>query len=955
MGTGVSHAQDRPAPNSIENFNLSTGGTGLYRPGKWGLIKVGVRNPQDHDVDLLATTYFVGDPTLQFGRRLWIPPKSRLSSWHPIRMPALESRDQKLFELRSMVITNTAGGESMATNEFGSMQFDQSFRVAANEPVTAMVADLGSPQAFNSPWSTPQDLVLTGRNDRGLKYNYVLLADPLFPAGEELLESVDQLVIASDRLTADVGGIAAIRRWVASGGRLWIMADRVSPGMVASLLGDEDTFLEVDRVDLSNVHVDTGVWSQTQMPFDRELERPVRFVRVIAENVDVDFLVNGWPAAFWKTYGEGRILITTLGSDGWLSPRTKSASSNSETKAFETQFVPGAPLSQLALDFFTPHSPPLLPRELAENQVREMIGYSIPARSLVVGTLGGFTLLLLVLAVFLGRRGRLELMGLAVPALSLLAAGVLMAAGWNNRSTIPASVAMIQVVQGVPGTDEVRTSGLAGVFSKDSQPSKLTGTSGGWMTPEMHGLEGTTRRMVWSDIDTWSWQNLPANPGLVVGTLGGFTLLLLVLAVFLGRRGRLELMGLAVPALSLLAAGVLMAAGWNNRSTIPASVAMIQVVQGVPGTDEVRTSGLAGVFSKDSQPSKLTGTSGGWMTPEMHGLEGTTRRMVWSDIDTWSWQNLPANPGLRTVEFQTAGQVAQAVEAVAEFDTRGIHGKLVLPPGLDPGDAVIATAQGRLGVELQSDGKFTAVSTGVLGSEQYLSASVLSDQQQQRSQLMSQMLKPAPGTSHAAVPLLLVWTKPWQAGMSLIQPNTVGSALVSVPLRWERPAAGTSVSIPAPFLPFREVTSPDGTPPAGIYDYRKGTWQPRTGSSTTWLGFSVPTHLRPLDVKSATVIFKVLGPMGRLAISAEVDNHRQELKEWDNPVGTLRYDITDRQALKLDSRGRILLRMDIGESARTSDIGVNSPKSPGGMAPATYWQFEDISLQVLAEVGKHVE
>ena len=823
MGTGVSHAQDRPAPNSIENFNLSTGGTGLYRPGKWGLIKVGVRNPQDHDVDLLATTYFVGDPTLQFGRRLWIPPKSRLSSWHPIRMPALESRDQKLFELRSMVITNTAGGESMATNEFGSMQFDQSFRVAANEPVTAMVADLGSPQAFNSPWSTPQDLVLTGRNDRGLKYNYVLLADPLFPAGEELLESVDQLVIASDRLTADVGGIAAIRRWVASGGRLWIMADRVSPGMVASLLGDEDTFLEVDRVDLSNVHVDTGVWSQTQMPFDRELERPVRFVRVIAENVDVDFLVNGWPAAFWKTYGEGRILITTLGSDGWLSPRTKSASSNSETKAFETQFVPGAPLSQLALDFFTPHSPPLLPRELAENQVREMIGYSIPARSLVVGT------------------------------------------------------------------------------------------------------------------------------------LGGFTLLLLVLAVFLGRRGRLELMGLAVPALSLLAAGVLMAAGWNNRSTIPASVAMIQVVQGVPGTDEVRTSGLAGVFSKDSQPSKLTGTSGGWMTPEMHGLEGTTRRMVWSDIDTWSWQNLPANPGLRTVEFQTAGQVAQAVEAVAEFDTRGIHGKLVLPPGLDPGDAVIATAQGRLGVELQSDGKFTAVSTGVLGSEQYLSASVLSDQQQQRSQLMSQMLKPAPGTSHAAVPLLLVWTKPWQAGMSLIQPNTVGSALVSVPLRWERPAAGTSVSIPAPFLPFREVTSPDGTPPAGIYDYRKGTWQPRTGSSTTWLGFSVPTHLRPLDVKSATVIFKVLGPMGRLAISAEVDNHRQELKEWDNPVGTLRYDITDRQALKLDSRGRILLRMDIGESARTSDIGVNSPKSPGGMAPATYWQFEDISLQVLAEVGKHVE
>ena len=823
MGTGVSHAQDQPAPNSIENFNLSTGGTGLYRPGKWGLIKVGVRNPQDHDVDLLATTYFVGDPTLQFGRRLWIPPKSRITSWHPIRMPALESRDQKWFELRSMVITNSAGGESMATNEFGSMQFDQAFRVAANEPVTAMVADLGSPQAYNSPWSTPQDLVLTGRNDRGLRYNYVLLADPMFPAGEELLESIDQLVIASDRLTGDVGGIAAIRRWVASGGRLWIMADRVSPGMVASLLGDEDTFLEVDRVDLSEVHVDTGPLSQTKIPFDRELERPARLVRVIAENVDVDFQVNGWPAAFWKTFGEGRILVTTLGSDGWLSPRLKSTPVNPETKPYETQFVAGGPLSQLALEFFTSHSPPLIPRDLAEKQVRELIGYSIPARSLVVGTLGGFTLLLLVLAY---------------------------------------------------------------VF---------------------------------------------------------------------GQRGRLELMGLAVPILSLLSAGLLLGAGWSRRSTIPASVAMIQVVQAVPGTDEIRTSGLAGVFSKDSQSRKLAGTAGGWMVPEMQGLDGTTRRMVWSDIDTWNWQNLPATPGLRMVEFQTAGQVARAVEAVAEFDSRGIHGTLVLPPGLDPGDAVIATAHGRLGVELQGGGKFTAISTDVLGSEQYLSANVLSDAQQQRSQLMSQMLKPVPGTTQATVPLLLVWTRPWEAGMSIVEPNTLGSALVSVPLRWERPTAGTSVSIPAPFLPLREVIGPDGTPPAGIYDYRKGIWQQRTGSSTTWLGFSVPPHLRPLDVKSATVTFKVLGPMGRLAISTGIDNRRQDLKVWDKPVGTLSFDIADRQALKLDSRGRILLRMEVGEGAKASDAGVNSPKTSGAMTPATYWQFEDISLQVLAEVENHVE
>ena len=60
-------SEDDPAvpPNAIENFNLSTGGTGLYRPETWGVIKVSLRNPQDHEVKLLATTHAVNEPTLQ--------------------------------------------------------------------------------------------------------------------------------------------------------------------------------------------------------------------------------------------------------------------------------------------------------------------------------------------------------------------------------------------------------------------------------------------------------------------------------------------------------------------------------------------------------------------------------------------------------------------------------------------------------------------------------------------------------------------------------------------------------------------------------------------------------------------------------------------------------------------------------------------------------------------------
>jgi hypothetical protein len=222
----------------------------LYRPGKWGSIHVSLRNPNDRDVELLATTHFVGDPTLQYGRRIWMPANSRMVSWHPIRMPELESPDQKFFDMRSIVVSTSNGVETMASNEFGSMQFDQGFRVAHDEPITAMIVDHKPEDHPGDLWALPQDFAQTARLDRGLRHNFTLIGNPLFPAGEEVLDTLDHLVIASDRLVTDTAGIGSIRRWVASGGRMWIMADKVSPRLLQALLADQATFTEVDRVDL---------------------------------------------------------------------------------------------------------------------------------------------------------------------------------------------------------------------------------------------------------------------------------------------------------------------------------------------------------------------------------------------------------------------------------------------------------------------------------------------------------------------------------------------------------------------------------------------------------------------------------------------------------------------------------------------------------------------------------
>ena len=807
-------------PQAIEGFTLTTDADGTFRPGTWALLKISLRNPQDRDLELLATTCLEADPNLQYGRRLWIPARSRLLTWHPLKVPPLEKPDQQLFELRSLVLSTSDDGERAAVNEFGAMRFDHAFRAAVDEPATAMIA----PQKLidqDPSWPDAQDFALTARVHRGLHHNFTLLRNPLLPAGEELLDGVDHLVIADDRLLPDAAAAGAIRRWVVSGGRLWIMAEAVSPDLLAALLGDEDAVTEVDRVDLTSVNMAAAQGVGGSLEFSRELERPVRFVRVIAEGMEVVFHIDGWPAAFWKPYGAGRILVTTAGPDAWLRPRPPGDRAAPGAKRFQTAFAPGGPLVILALEFFVPRKPPLLSREIAEDEVRQMIGYAIPGRPFVLGT------------------------------------------------------------------------------------------------------------------------------------LIGFTALMLIAAVWLRRRGRLELMGLAVPGLAIVSAGALLGAGFSSRSTIPASTAMVQLVEAVPGTDEIRTSGMAGVFAKESHAEDLSGTQGGWMTPEMAGLEGTARRMVWTDIDQWHWENLVAKPGLRMVAFQTAGRLDQAMEAVAAFDARGIAGKMSLPAGLDPADAVIVTAQGRMGVELGSDGEFTSAAGAVLRADQYLSALVLSDEQQRRRRVLSGMLSAAP----VREPALLVWTRPWEAGTSLMRGDrTVGSALVTMPLRWQRPPAGSPLTIPSPFLSVREAKGPDGMAPSGLYDHRHGQWMERTGATAGWLAFTVPEHLLPLIVDSATLTFKVRGPLGRLELSTVADDRRVSLKAWENPVGTLTHTIRDSKGLKLDARGRWLIRVDIGQSTNGSNTAktleaesLNYDPSEAS-DPTSYWQFEDVSLQLEAEI-----
>lgn len=764
-----------------------------------------------------------------------MPPNSRMTAWHPIRMPAVTDPSNPFFNLQTQIMSTEGGTETLALSDIGAMQFDQSFRILPDEPVTAIMDNPGTANLPSKLWANTMDLLLTARFKRGLSNNLVIYGEHLAPAGEETLGVLDHLVLSDDRIATDAAGIGAIRRWVVGGGRLWVLADRVSPDVLNALLGDENALTVVDRVEITHLNLVAAPGVFVSAPFERDLDQPVPLVRVIAEGIQPEFTVDGWPAAFWKSSGEGRILVTTLGANGWLREKRAGDPNAGAGSGISTGFYPSEPLSQLAAAFFVRRPAPALPRALAEEQVRDIIGYTIPSRGLVLGTLLGFTALI---------------------------------------------------------------------------------------------------------------------------SAGGF---------WLNRNGRLEYLGLATPVAAFLAGGLLLFTSLQARSEIPHATAAIQLVQAVPGTDDIRAVGVTGQFSQgESETATIAGEKGGWGMPDMSGLEGSLRRIVWTDLDRWSWEKLTQKPGLRTIGMQASGRLSHPLSAVAGFSTGSLSGTVQLAEGLEPADAILATASGRIGLRIDHQGAWTA--TDELGPNQYLVADLLSDEQQRRTRILSEMLQRNPSRPVPPVPTLYLWTKPWGAGQSFGPHALTGSALVSVPITWQAPPSGTEFTIPRALLAYREVTGPDGINPSGFYDPRAGEWVERTGAATTWVAFDLPPELLPLRTMRVEVILQVNGPMGRLELSGFRQGKRESIRVWDNPVGTLKHTIEDGSLIPIDGSGRFRFRLDPGIASalfsldKTTDSSTEAPppRTRGlsteeelGVemdAPPTYWRFEDISARITVQV-----
>ena len=203
----------------------------------------------------------------------------------------------------------------------------------------------------------------------------------------------------------------------------------------------------------------------------------------------------------------------------------------------------------------------------------------------------------------------------------------------------------------------------------------------------------------------------------------------------------------------------------------------------------------------------------------------------------------------------------------------------------------------------------------------------------------------------------MFWSEPRDNGFRFGEDlKNLGASLIVVPLVIQRPANGTEILIPSPFLNYVSRLNPDGTQPSAMWDADKKQWQERSTPGLAWLGFQIPHELLPLAPGQASIDLKVSGPIGRVEILGLKNGNVVSLQSIVNPVGSLSIVITDSEALTIDDQGHLAL----GLSAGNPDSPDLPQGTPDGVPPqassstdlnakVNYWRIESLALQLSAK------
>jgi hypothetical protein len=507
-----------------------------------------VQNLDTSPREARVVVYYPEQEDVQYARDVWVPAQAALTTWLPVG-PAPKQSGKEGREIRMLLYDRTNGGERLILPSSQERIRQRAVLYRKRDLTTAIIRE---PRMVDLNPSEAECVRFSNvvRNVLDLPDRVTFISDRTLPPAAEAFHGTDVLILAGSQFDADPPGRAAIRRWVEQGGTLWVMLDQCKPESAAPILGDDFDLTLVDRVGLTSV---TLKKASGEMGWGTRTEEvPVELVRVVPSPADkVTHTVDGWPAAFVRKVGRGKVLVTTLGPRGWYRERTANdrvpKGSQSERLPVENPLV-----SDLASTLYPSPETDAFPPDVFRPLIADEIGYQVVSRTTVALVLGGFVAALLAVGLGLRRARRPELYGWATPAVAALAAGVLIFSGERSRQVVPPTVATVQLVTPIAGSGEASATGLYSVFNPSSGPVVVGSNDGVMLDLDGEGLDGQLRRRLQTDTDAWRWEGLKLPAGVRTGTFRGVSRVgkLTALAKFGpdGLQGKLESASYTNPA-----------------------------------------------------------------------------------------------------------------------------------------------------------------------------------------------------------------------------------------------------------------------------------------------------------------------------------------------------------------------------------------------------------------------
>jgi hypothetical protein len=402
----------------------------------------------------------------------------------------------------------------------------------------------------------------------------------------------------------------------------------------------------------------------------------------------------------------------------------------------------------------------------------------------------------------------------------------------------------------------------------------------------------------------------------------------LFLGLFLRRVRKPMLVGGTSALLALGAAGMFLLVGDLSRKT-GATLGVGQIVSAIGSTEEVSVRGLQASYQPISGPIVASAEQGGYFNLDRKGLEGNNAVRLMTDHDAWRWENLATPAGVRLAPFRFPLATPRPIRATVRFTPTGMDGTVNAEPFQNLGDAVFCGPGERRTAARVGQEKLEVKATEMLGANDFLASTTLTDRQQRRLQLAREFVKADEFRLLKNDTVLLAWADPVSTPFNRSSTaKRTGEAMLLIPVEYQRPKPGDRITVPASCIGFTRLVE-EKLPIALVRESDR----PLDGH----FRFQLPRELLPLKLEQARFTIRLEAASRRVILSEGANKRGAELYRSESPLDVIRVEIDRTSALKLDSEGGLHLHLSI------SDLLETNP-DPERLKPS--WKIDFLELEV---------